>query len=100
MGVGNVIRKAYYQATGARIIQVRLTEYFPKNTAMEGGLLDHKGHTLNTLDDYLDGRVGWVSLARDYLGGPPANAWEFKTYGYRVHLPEICAKLGVGYIDF
>ncbi len=100
MSIGEAIRKGYYQATGARIIQVRLTEYFPKNTKMEGGLYDHKGHPLNTLDDYLDGKVGWVSLARDYLGGPPANAWEFKTYGYKVHMPEICAKLGVQYIDF
>lgn len=100
MSIGDAIREGFEQATGMRIIKVRLTEYFPKNTKMEGGTRDHMGHTLNTLDDYLDGKVSWVSLARDYLGGPPANAPEFKTYGYRVHLPEVCAKLGVQHIDF
>jgi hypothetical protein len=100
MSIGDAIREGFEDATGMRMIKVRLTEYYPKNTKMEGGLYDHKGHPLNTLDDYLDGKVGWVSLARDYLGGPPANAWEFKTYGYRVHIPEVCAKLKVSHIDF
>lgn len=100
MTIGDAILEGFYEATDMRMIKVRLTEYYPKKTAMEGGLLDHMGHPLNTLDDYLDGKAGWVSLARDYLGGPPANAWEFKTYGYKVHIPEICAKLGVKHIDF
>lgn len=100
MSAGSAITKGYWQATSSRLINVSLTEYFPVNSKMEGGFLDHKNHRLQTLDDYLDGKVGYVSVARDDLGGPPANAYEFKTYGYKVHLPEICAKLGRKYIDF
>lgn len=100
MSIGSAITKGYYQATSSRLINVSVTEYFPVNSRMEGGAYDHKKHLLQTLDDYLDGKASYVSVARDDLGGPPANASEFTTYGYKVLLPEICSKLGVKHIEF
>ena len=41
------------------------TAYFPYNNAMEGGFYDRIGEPLTTLEDYLDGKVGYVSVAMD-----------------------------------
>jgi hypothetical protein len=91
--------------TVAKIIKVSLTEYFPfqsglsdKQKKMEGGVTDRMGKALCTLEDYLEGKAPFVSLACDSAGGAPGNAKEFRTYGFRVWLPEISASAN-SYID-
>ena len=58
---------------------------------MEGGPTDRMGKPLFTLDDYLEGKAPFVSLACDSAGGPPGNVAEFRKYGFRVSLPEVSA---------
>jgi uncharacterized protein YgiM (DUF1202 family) len=41
------------------------TAYYPYNNAMEGGFYDRIGEPLTTLEDFLDGKVGYVSVAMD-----------------------------------
>ena len=80
----------------AKIINVSLSEYFPsqagltaKQKRMEGGATDRMGKPLFTLEDYLEGKAPFVSLAVDSGGGAPGNAAEFRKYGFRVWLPAI-----------
>ena len=80
----------------ATIIKVSLTEYFPfqaglnaQQRRMEGGTNDRMGHPLFSLEDYLEGNAPFVSLACDSAGGPPGNRQEFRTYKYRVWLPQL-----------
>ena len=44
----------------------KLTGYYPDDSALEGGFKDRYGHPLNTLQDFLDGKVPYVSVALDY----------------------------------
>ena len=89
----------------ATIVKVRLTEYYPfqsgltkKQKKMEGGVVDRMGKPLYSLEDYMDGNAPYVSLACDKLGGPPANAKEFRSYGFKVWLPDLAAEIS-SYID-
>jgi hypothetical protein len=89
----------------AKIIKVSLTEFFPFESSLtdhekkvEGGPTDRMGKPLFTLEDYMDGNAPFVSLACDSAGGPPGNVKEFRTYGFKVWLPEICANVN-SYID-
>jgi hypothetical protein len=82
----------------AKIVKVRLTEYFPFQTGLtdrekqrEGGPTDRADKPLFTLDDYLEGNAPYVSLACDSAGGAPGFVKEFRTYGFRVWLPEVSA---------
>jgi hypothetical protein len=84
-----------------KIIKVRLTEYYPfdknltaKQKLMEGAPVDRRGKPLYSLEDYLEGLASYVSLACDFKGDPPGNAKEFRIYGYRVEIPELCNKYG------
>jgi hypothetical protein len=88
-----------------KIINVRLTEYCPFQAGMteaqekmQGGVLDRLGKPLYSLEDYLEGKAPYVSLACDSKGGPPANASEFRKYGTKVWLPEISNEIS-SYVD-
>lgn len=67
---------------------------------MEGGATDHKGNPLHSLEEYLSGDADFVSLARDYLAGPPGNDARFRKYGTKVRIPAIEGLMGWPYIDF
>jgi hypothetical protein len=55
--------------------------YFPHDSKMEGGFTDRRGKKLNTLQDFLDGKAEYVSVAMDkYL---PLK------YGTKVTIPEL-----------
>lgn len=41
----------------------------------------------------MEGKAPYVSLACDYLGGPPGNVKEFRTYGYEVWLPDLSMEI-------
>lgn len=68
----------------------RATSYYPHNSAMEGGYFDRKGRRLHTLQDYLEGRAPYVSVAMD------TNAFK---YGQKLRIPELEQKYGRS-IDF
>ncbi|MGH9901256.1 MAG: hypothetical protein ACRD68_05385 [Pyrinomonadaceae bacterium] len=89
------------------LVCVRLTDYWPFQSGlskaekkMEGGIHDRRDNLLYPLEDYLEGKAPYVSLACDYTGGKPGNRSEFKIYGYRVRLPAVESKMGVSFIDF
>ncbi len=48
-----------------------------KAKKMEGGPTDAAGKPLWSLEEYLEGSAEYVSLARDYLAGPPGNDKRF-----------------------
>lgn len=48
--------------------ETKLTAYYPDDSALEGGFKDRYGKKLNTLQDFLAGKVPYVSLAMDYKG--------------------------------
>lgn len=90
-----------------KIIKVRLTEYYPfqeglteRQQRMEGGKNDRRGKPLCTLEDYLEGKAPYVSLACDYRGGPPSNTEEFRIYGYKVEMPKVAERFGRSTIEF
>jgi hypothetical protein len=45
-----------------------LTAYYPHNNKMEGGGKDRFGNRLYTLQEFLDGKAPYVSVAMDYKG--------------------------------
>jgi hypothetical protein len=66
------------------------TGYYPANTKMEGGFKDKIGKPLRTLQDFLDGKSSYVSIALDknlYKSG------KIK-YGDTFRIPELEAKYG------
>lgn len=66
------------------------TGYYPANTLMEGGFKDKTGRPLCTLQDFLDGKASYVSIALDknlYKKG------QIK-YGDTFRIPELEAKYG------
>jgi hypothetical protein len=46
--------------------ETKLTGYYPDDSALEGGFKDRYGYKLNTLQDFLAGKVPYVSVAMDY----------------------------------
>ncbi len=48
--------------------ETKLTGYYPENSRMEGGFKDRYGHDLKTLQDFLEGKASYVSVAMDYKG--------------------------------
>jgi len=71
-----------------------------KAKKMEGGPTDAAGKPLWSLEEYLEGSAEYVSLARDYLAGPPDNDKRFAKYGTVVRIPEIEGIMGWDYIEF
>lgn len=71
-----------------------------KEKKMEGGPTDAAGKPLRSLEEYLMGDAEYVSLARDYLAGPPGGDNRFTKYGTKVRIPEIEGLMGWGYIEF
>ncbi len=66
------------------------TGYYPANSKMEGGFNDKVGKPLRTLQDFLDGKSSYVSIALDknlYKSG------QIK-YGDSFRIPELEAKHG------
>ena len=68
--------------TGAH--QAKGTGYFPSNSKMEGGFNDRKGNKLATLQDYLEGKSKYVSVAMDKNQKIP--------YGKNLTIKELDAK--------
>ncbi|HEY9713028.1 MAG TPA: hypothetical protein V6C72_06140 [Chroococcales cyanobacterium] len=68
------------------VYHARGTGYYPANNAMEGGFKDMKGKPLHTLQDYLDGKSSYVSVAMDNHAGIK--------YGQNVTIPELDSKYG------
>jgi hypothetical protein len=66
--------------------QSRGTGYYPDSSAMEGGYVDRKGKKLNTLQDFLEGRAPFVSVAMDHTAGIP--------YGQPLRIAELERKYG------
>ncbi len=66
--------------------QARGTGYYPDSSAMEGGYVDRKGKKLNTLQDFLEGRAPYVSVAMDHTCGIP--------YGQPLRIAELERKYG------
>src|SRR6266545_2766424 len=60
-----------------------------KQKKMEGGATDARGNPLCSLEEYLSGDAEYVSLARDYLAGPPGGDKRFVKYGTRVRIAPI-----------
>mgnify|MGYP001612446826 FL=1 len=71
--------------TTAYTYPARGTGYYPANTAMEGGFYDRIGNPLKTLQDYLAGRVDYVSVAMDQHTFP---------YGTELCIPELEQRYG------
>lgn len=89
----------------AKIVKVRLTEYFPfqdglsnKEKKREGGVLDRLDKPLHTLEDYMEGKAPFVSVACDSLGGAPGNVKEFRIYGFKVWITKLSTDIN-SFID-
>ena len=67
------------------VFRTRATGYYPASNAMEGGHVDRKGKKLRTLQDYIDGRVSYVSVAMDKEALP---------YGTTLCIPSLNAEYG------
>ncbi|ESO90943.1 hypothetical protein LOTGIDRAFT_163450 [Lottia gigantea] len=72
--------------SGGHRYSARGTAYYPANNALEGGFVDMRGHNLRTLQDYLDGKASYVSVAMDNRAGIP--------YGTAICIPEMNHKHG------
>jgi hypothetical protein len=75
------------------------TGYYPSNSKMEGGFHDRKGNKLATLQDFLEGKSKYVSVAMDKNQKIP--------YGKNLNIKELDAKyadqlkaMGKEHIDF
>ena len=79
MGNANLSKISFKaQATG--------TAYYPASNSLEGGFKDKLGRPLFTLQDYLDGKAPYVSLAMDDQAG--------LKYGQKVYIEELDNKYG------
>ena len=79
--------------------QSKGTGYYPSNSKMEGGFNDRKGNKLATLQDFLEGKSKYVSVAMDKNQKIP--------YGKNLNIKELDAKykdqlkaMGKEHIDF
>lgn len=61
------------------------TGYYPDNSPMEGGFQDRMGKPLHTLQDFLNGKAPYVSVAMDSKAFP---------YGTKLRIPELEKKYG------
>lgn len=66
----------------------KLTGYYPANTRMEGGFVDRFGNKLYTLQDYLEGKAPYVSVAAD----KPLSSRSNQPY---ISIPSLEAKYGM-----
>jgi hypothetical protein len=66
--------------------QAKATSYYPANDPIEGGFKDMRGKPLYTLQDYLEGKAPYVSVAMD-------NKNSF-AYGTKLRIPELEKKYG------
>ena len=71
-------------ASGATFT-AKVTAYYPDSSAMEGGYVDRKGAKLRTLQQFLEGKADYVSVAMDTLAF---------AYGQRLRIRELDAKYG------
>jgi 3D (Asp-Asp-Asp) domain-containing protein len=62
------------------------TGYFPDSSTLEGGFKDIRDNPLNTLQDFLQGRAKFVSVAMD------ENL--HIRYGTKIRIPELDKKFG------
>lgn len=67
------------------VYTTRATGYYPASNRLQGGYVDRRGKKLRTLQDFIDGRVTYVSVAMD------PNAFP---YGKDLCIPELNAKYG------
>ncbi len=67
------------------VYKARTTGYYPANDPMQGGFLDRRGKKLRTLEDFVDGKVDYVSVAMD------SNTLK---YGAKVCIPKLNTKYG------
>lgn len=74
-----------FQPAEGQRFKARGTGYYPDASPMEGGFVDRKGAKLNTLQDFLNGKVPYVSVAMDSKAFP---------YGTKLRIPELEAKYG------
>jgi len=88
-------------------MNIKVTMYFKpfkgmskKQAKMEGGPTDQRGKPLQSLEEFMDGAVSWVSLSRDDLGGPPGSDSRFTVYGTKVRIPEVEKLMGRDLIEF
>nr|CAH7743269.1 unnamed protein product [Callosobruchus chinensis] len=86
--VSKIIVEISLKCNGKRFENVTLTAYYPDyNEEQEAsGFLDKKGKPLNTLQDYIDNRAGYVTLSMDESLGIP--------YGTKVCIPELNGSFG------
>lgn len=67
------------------VYTTRSTGYYPAANRLEGGFVDRRGKKLRTLQDFIDGRTKYVSVAMDRNTVP---------YGHAVCIPELNALYG------
>ena len=82
---GAVVGSDSFEPPRGQRFNSRGTGYFPDASPMEGGFVDRVGKPLHTLQDYLAGRAGYVSVAMDSTAFP---------YGTKLRIPELEAKYG------
>jgi 3D (Asp-Asp-Asp) domain-containing protein len=66
--------------------KAKATSYYPANDPVEGGYNDMRGKPLHTLQDFLDGKAPYVSVAMDNKNSFP--------YGTKLRIPELEKKYG------
>lgn len=71
---------------GARKYTAQGSGYFPASSKMEGGFKDRRGNKLNTLQEFLDGKADYVSVAMDKNLAID--------YGTKLRIPELEQKYG------
>lgn len=85
-------RTAYLGDHVSHFTLTRSTGYYHANTTMQGGYTDRLGKKLQTLEDYLDGRAEYVSVAMDLRAFP---------YGQKLRIPYLEeTRNGGKHIDF
>lgn len=73
-----------------KVFRTRATGYYPAADRMEGGHVDRRGKKLRTLQDFVDGRATYVSVAMDSRALP---------YGRAICIPALNESYGKA-IDF
>lgn len=74
----------FHPAEGQKF-KARGTGYYPDSSALEGGFVDRRDQKLRTLQDFLNGKADYVSVAMDSKAFP---------YGTKLRIPELEAKYG------
>jgi hypothetical protein len=81
--VGEDMNSTHDEIRVSKSFVAKGTGYYPANNAMEGGFSDRKGVKLKTLQQFLDGKADFVSVAMD------TSAF---SYGQRLRINELNAK--------